>query len=168
MPFKTVAKFSRCSIARGVSGHDDKIECRQLHVPVAKGFTYLALDQIPGNGPWRNLARNGHAQASLSGRRAGLGAWRRQHGEELIGGAVTFAKDAGERFRSQQPRVAWKPEIFSIVATLHLRTELRPTLGAARIDDLATTLGRHTGTESVGARAAQIARLKRSFHDCES
>jgi len=45
-----------------------------------------------------------------------------------------------------------------------LRAKPRAALGAAAAQDLAAGLGGHTGAESMGALAAQIAGLKCAFH----
>jgi len=172
--FQRSAQLCIIGIPRGAAQPYDDVQRRQIMLMLTKAFANDAADAVALHGQSQNSRRHREPEARLA-RVIGL-----HDGRERIGGeASTLRVQTLEFRRVTQPLRTRKSAARCICADAHgaiwrsdaaLRRraswdEALAPLGAPAREHTASGLGRHTGPKSMGAFAAHLARLVRTFHD---
>ena len=140
-------------------GQHDQIDSGELLAVAPEGFPDRPLDAMAVHRTAHMLFRDRQAKAGLL---PVIGPM--QHGETAVPVPRCLGEHSPVVGRRGQPATP-----IEVLMSQGVRPESGRQAGAAartaRVDDLATAFGGHTGAETVGTRALQAAGLEGAFHD---
>lgn len=172
MPPVALEAFAQFRVARKRRGwlvDHDNVESLKLGLVQTKRLPHNALDAVTRRRLFAVFLRNREPQAGWQVVVRPPG----EYGKAFVATSPGFFEDTAEGGAGQEPLVFLKSESAKRLHTCQrsrrartvcLRRQASAAFGAAALDHETAGLGRHPGTETVGARALDFTGLESTFH----